>query len=749
MYKKISITLATILFASGIYCQVKTDPRTVLFSKLLDSHCDNKTLPDSIGNAHMRISTMLPGQSAQHATEVLLTLAREMTEAELIDLGVVDPIVIGMTAVGSINLSDISNLEECDNIVSVSLSGRAKLRCDMARADVGVDVIRNGEMDLPMGYDGSGVIVSLFDQGIEPGHINFLSADRTESRVKQIWHYNTYYNDFGAVSTTETGYLTPEEIAEFKTDDDTQTHGTHTLGIMTGSFGVNKEDPNYDYSGMAPGSDILIGCGSLSYNNVIRAIKRFQEYAAEENKPLVVNLSFGDNIGPHDGTDAFPKALNELAETIPVFMSAGNEANYKITINKTLTETDREIKTVIVPRNTIKAYLGVSWEAVTEVQIWSEDETPFTVHTGLWDKSEEEWVFRLPTAADGEASYIANGAYEAVSNYQNDDFDYLYQDSAIGISTGFDPNNRRYTADIWYMLNKQTNHIDRNIVPVLIISGEPGKRIDVYCDGDYNEFDTGRQDGWNSGSADGTISNIACGKNTIAVGSYCTRKIVDNSEEGEVSEFSSWGVLYDGRVLPDILAPGECIASSMSTPFTASEYYSEQTNPAVYGLMYGDNNPFYWTIMSGTSQAAPAMAGIAALWLQANPSLTPADIKQIATETARPTPEMTPQCGAGKVDALEGLKKALATNSVEVNSINPPSKLLITSTKGNLMVENLDKGEFTVDIFDVTGRFVKHLVSGNADTIEIRDNDYGLNGIYILKVSSSNETITRKVSINF
>ncbi len=688
---------------------------------------------------------MIPGNKNHQLMDVLLTLSHEMTEGELIELGVIDPVVMGTVAVGYINSADLSLIEDNPQIVSISIPGKGKLHCDLARKDVGVDALRNGEKPLPQGFDGSGVIVSIFDQGIEPGHINFLTADRTESRVKRIWEYNTTQNNSGGSSTKETTYITPEEIKDFVTDDETLTHGTHTLGIMTGSFGVNKEDPEHDYSGMAPASDILIGCGTLVYSNVIRAIKRFKEYAETEGKPLVVNLSFGDNIGPHDGCDAFPKALDILAKNIPVFMSGGNEANTKIALNKTLTETNKEIKTVIVPRSSIRTYLGASWEAACEVQIWSEDDTPFTVQTGLWDKSLEDWVFMLPLAPDGEASYIANGAYQEISNYQNDDFDYLYQESAIGISTGLDLSNHRYTADIWFMLDKRTNHIDRNIVPVLIVTGQPGKRIDIYCDGEYNEFDSGKMEGWDKGSADGTISNIACGKNTIAVGSYCTRSMSESAEEGEVSKFSSWGVMSDGRILPDILAPGECLASSMSTPFTASDYYSEQTNPAVYGMMYGENNPFFWTIMSGTSQASPTMAGIAALWLQANPDLTPADIREIAQATARPTANMTPQCGAGKVDALEGLKMALSqVSSVDLVAANP-SSILMTIDNGNWKVENIKGQKFTIDIYDVTGRVALHLESPDGESIGLGEKCNTLTGIYVVKVNSASESITRKI----
>ena len=61
--------------------------------------------------------------------------------------------------------------------------------------------------------------------------------------------------------------------------------------------------------------------------------------------------------------------------------------------------------------------------------------------------------------------------------------------------------------------------------------------------------------------------------------------------------------------------------------------------------------PFY-THMSGTSMATPHVAGIVALLFEANPSLTPAQIKQILVNTAVPMPGRSAfEVGAGHVDA--------------------------------------------------------------------------------------------------
>ena len=68
--------------------------------------------------------------------------------------------------------------------------------------------------------------------------------------------------------------------------------------------------------------------------------------------------------------------------------------------------------------------------------------------------------------------------------------------------------------------------------------------------------------------------------------------------------YSSRGYTSDGRVKPDVAA----IGSSIWAPDAA-------------------NNVGY-TAKSGTSMATPLMAGIVALTLEANPDLTPAEVKE-------------------------------------------------------------------------------------------------------------------------
>jgi subtilisin family serine protease len=104
-----------------------------------------------------------------------------------------------------------------------------------------------------------------------------------------------------------------------------------------------------------------------------------------------------------------------------------------------------------------------------------------------------------------------------------------------------------------------------------------------------------------------------------------------NSGEGHVAQFSSSGLAYDGRVKPDVVAPGVALETS--------EPGSNADGSARYGTV------------NGTSVAAALVAGGAALVAQARPYLDAEALKGLLVGSARPLAEdpITAQ-GAGLVD---------------------------------------------------------------------------------------------------
>src|SRR3954469_12485282 len=114
----------------------------------------------------------------------------------------------------------------------------------------------------------------------------------------------------------------------------------------------------------------------------------------------------------------------------------------------------------------------------------------------------------------------------------------------------------------------------------------------------------------------------------VSLGSVRT---ADNSGEGHVAQFSSSGLAFDGRVKPDVLAPGVALETS--------EPGSDADGAARYGTV------------NGTSVAAALVAGGAALLAQARPYLDAEALKGLLVGSARPVADdaVTAQ-GAGLVD---------------------------------------------------------------------------------------------------
>lgn len=127
---------------------------------------------------------------------------------------------------------------------------------------------------------------------------------------------------------------------------------------------------------------------------------------------------------------------------------------------------------------------------------------------------------------------------------------------------------------------------------------------------------------------------------TLSLG---TARSTTNAGEGHVAQFSSSGLAYDGRVKPDLVAPG--VALETSEPGTNS-----------------DGSARYGTV-NGTSVAAALVAGGAALLAQARPYLDAEALKGLLVGAARPLAgdSVTAQ-GAGLVDVGGATATEVATS---------------------------------------------------------------------------------------
>lgn len=139
----------------------------------------------------------------------------------------------------------------------------------------------------------------------------------------------------------------------------------------------------------------------------------------------------------------------------------------------------------------------------------------------------------------------------------------------------------------------------------------------------------------NSGPLGKTIGTPANAPDAVTVGALDDKGTVDRSDDG-IPYWSSRGpTKFDGLAKPDVITPGANITS----------------------LKPGGG----YTSMSGTSMATPITAGVVATILQANPKLTPAQLKEILMDTADKLkgPDANAQ-GSGVIDPYAAIEKAKA-----------------------------------------------------------------------------------------
>jgi serine protease AprX len=154
----------------------------------------------------------------------------------------------------------------------------------------------------------------------------------------------------------------------------------------------------------------------------------------------------------------------------------------------------------------------------------------------------------------------------------------------------------------------------------------------------------------NSGSASATITSPANDPFVISVGAVDDNATADGADD-TIATFSSRGkTAIDNKAKPDVAAPGRKMISLRSPGSTLDSMYPERRVATSDG-----SEPAYFTL-SGTSMAAPVVAGTVALMLERNSTLTPSQIKKRLKATATPLAGFyAKDQGAGRINAARAV----------------------------------------------------------------------------------------------
>jgi subtilisin family serine protease len=227
---------------------------------------------------------------------------------------------------------------------------------------------------------------------------------------------------------------------------------------------------------------------------------------------------------------------------------------------------------------------------------------------------------------------------------------------------------------------------------------------------------------------------------------------------GQITPFSSKGPTVDGRIKPDIAAPGMTIASAVNSFDVSYLLGGSNYAQSIAKFTFTKNNrEYYYAEASGTSMSSPMVAGIVALLLQANPKLTPALIKNIIFKTAitdiyTKQPVDSSRWGAGKINAYAAIKRTIATIGVTEQKFTQTQVNLFpnpTSGSFQLYCEATQNNDLQVTITDIMGKSIQQYNwtagdSNNTLTINLGNEN---KGVYFVNISNGSSTEVRKVLV--
>lgn len=734
--KQLFILIGFVVMSVSVWGQSVLSPYTRHYVKQIK----NGQMADSLRGSFTRLKQA--NARGQQVISAFVHLDEGYGPDILAPYGVEVRTVVGSMLTAYIPLEELDEVAALDGVKYIEMGTPITPKLDEARKDTRADDMQAGT-SLPEGYTGKGVIVGVVDNGFDLGHPNFYTRDKSELRIKRFWDQNasgTAPESFGYGCE----YTTPETILAKGYDTSESTHATHVVGIAAGAD--NTDDKGV--YGVAPDAEIVLVALNTTemYNGdntaVLDGVKYIFDYADSVEKPCVVNLSLGSYLGPRDGSSTFDVMADALQGPGRLLVgSVGNDGGKKYHASKSFAGGGEP--------DTLATFFDFTYRGyqVGIAEVWCDAGMDVTFVPFVYSVKANK-IKKVYESARFNVTQCENKTY----NF-NVNIDSVWGD--LSVNGEINPLNGKthlMLAPSFYSLNEG---FDRGFY---LISSSEGT-VHMWTDGVYSSFSSFNRPGFIDGNDQSSMGEIGgTGKRIISVGAYVTRDHYtqmgipqySGETQDEIASFSSHGFTADGRMKPDIVAPGSYIVSSLSSYYTG--------NKIKYSTVTWNDKKYEFGFMQGTSMASPSVAGVMAAWLQANPEMTPEEAKEILQKTARQDsftgelPEPSNIWGNGKIDAYAGIKECLgyengigqhvaAGNSHVVAVDGSQIKILFGHADTNVLIT-----VYNVQGICAARQTVSKACPGEEIVISLQGAN---NGVYLLQLSgNATESTTKKIIIN-
>ncbi|HEY4800586.1 MAG TPA: S8 family serine peptidase [Bacteroidia bacterium] len=590
-----------------------------------------------------------------------------------------------------------------------------------------VVAVHAGVSPLAQAYTGKGVVIGIIDTGIDYSHPDFKDSTG-KSRIKFLWdqtlsdsvppqpfNYGREWTHTDIDNGKASAHLS--STATFSGG-----HGTHVASEAAGNGLAIKK-----YKGVAPDADIIFVAENFGNpNGIVDATNYIYTKAALLGEPCSINCSLGDYFGSHDGTDLQAQAIKALitAQAGRSFSAAaGNCGNCIMHVGYTVSNSATHFTwfqnvsgtsfSVYADTNSFKnVYFAVGADQPSPYSF--RGNIPFSTITSHLGMLKHDTLYYGNNRLGIIQSYgdLSNGVYSMQYSITPDSTSYNWRFMTTG-SGKF---------DAWSNDVITANLADTSTYPPLKKYIQPD-------------------------SLENIVSSFQCLNEVIAVGNYYNRNqhldydsVMQKNTAiipGSLHPSSSHGPTRDGRIKPDISAPGNYMVGAVVLSLVNTFPHSQ--------LAKGG----YHRLGSGTSASAPTVAGIAALYLQQDPTADWLTIKNAIINCARRdtfTGINLPNnfWGYGKADAFNALTGcATLTNSYQTGTSEEfslfPNPLISGS---NLYFRFSDKtANPQIRICDMVGKEIKSVILEKTNSQFILNTENFNCGVYICTLKDGEKIV--------